>query len=90
MKITTTVHNMLLKRHEVTAVLESPSNPGFTQAQTQLAQALKVAEEVIVVRAVRSHFGSSSFVVEAFAYDSLEDKQRIEPKPKVATKKGAA
>jgi len=90
MNLQTNVRNELLKRREVRALLEAQSNPGFAQAQTALAQTMKVQEEVIALKNVRSQFGSKTFIVEACVYDSLEDKQRIEPKVKVAAKKGVA
>lgn len=88
MNIVTQTKNKLLKRDEITASLVEQSNPGFAKARTLLAEALKVAEERIALRAVRSHFGSNEFTIEAYVYDSVADKERIEPKPKAPKKKG--
>ncbi len=75
--------NKLLKRQEVEVTFENQSNPGFDDARKRLAEEFKVPEENIAVRAVRGNFGRNVFLVEAFIYDSKEDKERIEPKPKV-------
>ena len=82
MDITQKIRNELLKRHEVSALFEAESNPGFAQTQTVLAQILNVDETMIALKALRSNFGSKSFTVEAHIYDSLEHKQRFEPKLK--------
>ncbi len=87
MKVIKKVKNKLLKRDEITAILVEQGNPGLNKARLLLADELKVAEELISLKAVRSKFGSNEFTIEAFVYDSVEDKQSIEPKPKTAPKK---
>lgn len=87
MKIVKKFRNNLLKRDEVSSILLEQSNPGFNKARSLLASELKVTEDLIALKAVRSKFGSSEFTIEAFVYDSASDKQRVEPQPKAAPKK---
>lgn len=86
MNVTQTKNNKLLKRKEIIAVLDAPSNPGFATAKTTLAEKMKVGEDVIAIKAVRSSFGRGSFVIEAFVYDDVTEKDRIELKPKAPKK----
>ena len=90
MKSIKKMNNKLLKRDEITAILVEQGNPGLNKARSLLATELKVVEELISLKAVRSKFGSNEFTIEAFVYDSIEDKQRIEPQPKAAQKKEAS
>ena len=83
MKIERDFKNDLLKRRELEVLMDADSNPGFEGAKSMLAGELKVSEDVIVVRGVKGHFGSNEFLVDAFIYDSVEDKEKTEPKPKV-------
>jgi len=89
MKVVEKVRNNLLKRNEIIAILVEQSNPGLDKARSLLASEFKVAEELIALKAVHSKFGSNEFTIEAFVYDSIEDKQRIEPQPKAVPKKEA-
>ena len=73
--------NELLKRNEVEFMLSSTSNPGFEGAKNFLVENGHSVES-IVVKAVRSNFGKGEFFVEAFVYDSKENKELVEPKPK--------
>ena len=87
MKVIKKVNNKLLKRDEITAILVKQGNPGLNKARSLLATELKVAEDLISLKSVRSKFGSNEFTIEAFVYDSVENKQRIEPQPKATPKK---
>ncbi len=82
--------NDLLKRREVNIILDSDSNPGFENARKAIADKFKVDESVVIVRAVRSQFGRSNFLVNSVIYDSVSDKDKIEPKKKEKTKGAAA
>lgn len=78
--------NDLLKRREVKMVVEAESNPGFADAMKVIAEKFKSVEDVIKVNNVKSKFGRNTFLVDSFIYDSLEDRERIEPKPKKKAK----
>jgi len=75
-------YNALLKRTEIVAAMDSQENPGFEKARADIAKECKADEEAIVIKAVRSHFGRHSFAIEADIYDSVEQKNKIEQKPK--------
>ncbi len=78
--------NDLLKRREVKVVITSKSNPGFTTASKLVSDEFKVKEDVLAVKNVKSKFGRDTFLIDAFIYHSANDKERIEPKPKVKAK----
>lgn len=88
MEIVKETKNDLLKRKEILFKLDSDSNPGFETARKTLADKMKVEDDKIAIKFVKNNFGTHSFIVEAFVYNSKEDKERIEPK--VKPKKGAA
>lgn len=87
MRLVEDVRNELLKRREIKAVVNSDGNPGFLQIGKMVAENLKASEENIVVRNVLSKFGRDSFLIDAFIYDSEEQRNSIEPKVKVKEKK---
>ncbi len=86
MKLIKKFRNNLLKRNEITAHLVEQSNPGFNKAHSLLATELKVAEDLIALKAVRSKFGSNEFTIDAFVYDSAADKLKVEPQQKTPKK----
>ncbi len=91
MNILKQTNNPILKRKEIEATMESSSNPGFQKVTQLLAEELKAPAETIVLRAVRGNFGTNQFLIEAFIYENVQDKERIEPKKKVKKKvEGAA
>ncbi|MEK6850500.1 MAG: hypothetical protein AABX85_02915 [Nanoarchaeota archaeon] len=83
MKVITDFRNDLLKRREVKVIVESQSNLGFQNSLSTTAQQFKAKEEVIVVKAVKSKFGRNTFLIEAYIYDSVKDKDSIEPRKKI-------
>lgn len=76
------IKNSLLKRREIKIIIESPSNPGFQYSSKMIAEKYKAPEENVVVKAVKSKFGRNTFLIDAFIYDSVKDKNFIEPKKK--------
>ncbi len=83
MKIINESVNNLLKRREIVAVFQNHGNPGFALASKKLSEKINASEEQIVVKSVKGHFGNNEFKIEAFAYDSVGDKEIVEPKKKV-------
>lgn len=79
--------NDLLKRREVSAVLNFETNPGFEKVRNFIIEEFKVKEDEIVVNNVLSKYGSDSFSVEFYIYDSVEDKNKIRHKKDVKEKK---
>lgn len=82
MKIMKDFRNNLLKRREVSFVLEADSNLGFANAKKAVVDELKVSEENVVIKFIKNNFGSREFVIEAFVYDSKTQKELIEPRKK--------
>lgn len=75
-------NNKLLKRKEVIVKEKYDSNPGFAKATQDIATKFKAQEEAIAIKKINSKFGTNNFEIEAFIYNTVEDKAKIEPKPK--------
>ena len=88
MKIINDNKNKLMKRREVSFLVHEDKNPGFAIAG-KVAEHFKSTPELVVVKNVKSGFGKSEFLVDAFIYDSVEAKA-IEPKPKTKKVAGGA
>jgi len=82
------LRNELLKRREVKLIVKENKNPGFANALKIIAEQFNAKEENIAVKEVKSKFGRDTFLIDAFIYDSIEDKNRIEPKKKTKVKSG--
>ena len=89
MKLLNEFTNELLKRKEITAITESETNPGFEIVRKKISSHFGADENLIVVNNIKGRFGSHTFFIEAFIYNSLEDRERIEAKKK-SNKKEAA
>jgi len=76
------LNNKLLNRREVKIIVNSSSNPGFANATKIIAEQCKAKEELICVKEVKSKFGRDTFLIDAMIYNSLDDKDKIERKPK--------
>jgi ribosomal protein S24E len=83
MNIISDSKNEHLKRREVRIEVEAEKTPSLTEMQTQVAEKLKAASELVVIKSIRSNFGKKQFQVDAFVYSSAEDKTKFEPKIKV-------
>ena len=79
--------NNLLKRREINAIIKSEKNPGYDNVRKNIAEHFKAGEELIVLNNVRGKFGSRDFFIDSFIYDSVEDKEKIEPKIKIKKEK---
>jgi len=82
MKINKEFQNTLLKRKEIEFVLEENGNPGFEKVIKLVADKYKVKADTIAIKFIKGRFGRNEFYVEAFIYDSANDKLSIEPKIK--------
>ena len=82
--------NELLNRREIKTILEFKKNPGYEQAKKVLAEQLNVDENLIAIRELKSKFGRNTFLIDSFIYDSLEHKERFEPKKKKKKVEGGA
>ena len=88
MNVLTDKKNILLKRREVKLVIESDSNPGFEKSTELVANHFKSNAENVALKNVKSKFGRNTFLIDAYIYDTKEDKMNTEPKPK--EKKGGS
>lgn len=77
-----------MKRREVSFLVHETKNPGFA-ISAKVAEHFKADAGLVVVKNIKSGFGKSEFLVDAFIYDTLEAKA-IEPKPKVKKVAGGA
>jgi ribosomal protein S24E len=88
MKIIEKKENPLLSRTELLAEITfEKATPSNEEIKKQIASELKTDENLVVVKNIDTHFGSMNATVIAFVYNSKEDIEKIEPKPK--EKKGA-
>ena len=87
MKINRDFSNKLLKRRELEVVIESVSSPRHDEVMGEIVKKFEANEDVVVIKGIKSHFGSSEFVCNVFVYDSVEGKETIEPKKKGNKKK---
>lgn len=88
MKIIEDKQNLLLKRREVKVIVEADKNPTMQEAGKLILEHFKTIEENIAIKQIKGKFGRKTFLIAANVYNSKEDKEKIEPKPK--TKKGQA
>lgn len=79
--------NDLLHRKEVKVIVEAENNPGFANAAKMIADKYKSSDENVSVKSVNSKFGRNTFLIDAYIYDSAQDRERIEPKKKVKESK---
>jgi ribosomal protein S24E len=90
MNIIKDTKNDLLKRREVKLVMNADKNPGLAAAAKVIAEQLKVPEDTIVVKTLKSKFGRDTFLIDSCIYNSKEDKERIEFKKREKKTEGAA
>ena len=76
MNIKKQIRNDMFKRQEVSLVLEADKNPGFDECRKLISEKFSKPEENVDVYSIRGSFGSSSFIVSAYVYDSLQDLQK--------------
>jgi ribosomal protein S24E len=90
MKVLRDFRNDLLKRREIKLVVNAGKNPGFAEAAKMFSEKFKVDDATIVVKELKSKFGRDTFLIDAMIYDSVKDKESVEPKKKVKKKEGEA
>ncbi|MFA5259501.1 MAG: hypothetical protein WC402_05500 [Candidatus Pacearchaeota archaeon] len=70
------IRNDMFKRDEVSLVLEAEKNPSFNECRKLISEKFSKPEENLDVYGVKGSFGSKSFVIKAYVYDSKEDLQK--------------
>jgi len=80
----------LLKREEVSFLINSESALSTIAAAENVAQHFKVSHENVAVKHIGNKYGTHDFLVNAYIYDSIEGKNKIEPKAKAKKTGGAS
>ena len=83
MEILEDKNNFLTNRRELNFLLESDKTPSYSESLVILEKEFKINPENSVIKAVKGKFGRSKFFISAFVYNSKEDKEKFEPKPKL-------
>lgn len=79
-KITQEKQNPLFKRKEIEGELEAVSTPSKADVLKLVAEQTKSKEETIVIKNILSSFGSQTFKIKIFIYDSKESLEASEGK----------
>ena len=82
MQVKEDIRNGLFNRQEVRVELKSDKNPGFGDVRKKLSEKFSKSEENIDVYNIKGSFGSSTFVIDAYIYDSKEDFEKAIQKTK--------
>ncbi len=82
MQIIENIRNELLKRNEITALVESEKNPGFDEMEKRVSEQVGKSGENIEVFNIKGSFGSKEFKISANVYDSKEDLEKNKMKTK--------
>jgi ribosomal protein S24E len=77
MEQTKNIKNALMKRHEVSYIVEESKNPNFPEMKQKISAEMKKPEENIDVYSIQGKFGRETFLVKAYVYDSKEDFDAI-------------
>jgi len=77
MEIIKNFENKLLRRKQVIAKTEvSDKTISRKETKAQLAKLLKVKEDSIIIKEIKSHFGSKEVIIEANVYANNEELQK--------------
>jgi len=71
------IKNSLMKRHEVSYIVDAEKNPNFPEMAKLISSEMKKPEENINVYAIQGKFGRNTFLVKAYVYDSKKDYDEI-------------
>ena len=77
MELINEFRNNLLKRTELRVEIRAESNPGFENARKIISEKFNSSDDRTVINNVLSKFGSKDFLIDAFIYDSVEDRKKI-------------
>jgi ribosomal protein S24E len=89
MEIQKNIRNDLMKRQEVSFIVDSSKNPGFADMTKQVATELKKPENCIEVYNVKGKFGRDTFLIKANVYDSPEILVKMKEMAKTKKQKDA-
>lgn len=74
--------NPLFNRKEIEASIEAEVIPNKQEVKKLISEKFSVPPEAIKLKGIHGKFGSKTFRVGANVYNSVEDKEKIEPKLK--------
>ena len=86
-KILDEKENPLFKRKEIMIIIEHNSNPTIEEARKLVSEKFSASAEAIAIKSVKGKFGRKTFKIEANIYNSAEDRDKTEPKPKAKKEK---
>jgi ribosomal protein S24E len=90
MEILQNVENKLLGRREILAIMSNEKGtPKRVDIRKELAKALKVKEDLIMVNKVTHQYGSSNIEIKAKAYEN-EKSLKINARPHMIKRNSAA
>lgn len=90
MEVIKDFNNKLLKRRELLVNMKVDKTPSMIEAQDAISAGQKAEKDLVVIKSIRNRFGTREFEVEAFVYSNVEQKTKVERKPKVKKAAGAA
>ena len=75
--------NPFLEREELILEIKSDSTPTSDEVKNEIGK----NAELIVIKKINTNFGKQTFITEAFVYDNIEAKEKIETIPQKVRKK---
>ena len=82
LKIIDKKDNPLFNRKEIEASISAEVTPDKQAVRKLISEKLSAIPEAIKLKGIHGKFGSKNFTIRANVYDSIEDKEKIEPKSK--------
>lgn len=86
LKILKEKENLLFKRKEIQAVINSEITPSYANMAKLISEKFSIPEENIKIKKIKGKFGSSDFNIEMNIYASEKDKDDTEMKSKKESK----
>lgn len=71
------IRNGLLKRQEVSLIVERDKNPSFDEMKKIISEESSNPEENIDVYNINGKFGRGTFLIKAYIYDFKEELEKI-------------
>jgi ribosomal protein S24E len=72
MQITKETKNELLKRKEISFLIESDKNPSFAEMKKLISEKFSKDEDCVEVYNINGKFGRNTFLVKTLVYDSKD------------------
>tara|TARA_Y100000310_G_C20609258_1_gene777158 strand:- start:519 stop:941 length:423 start_codon:yes stop_codon:yes gene_type:complete len=72
--------NFLTNRKEIKIIVEAEKNPTYEEASKIITEEFKADSELVIVKKIKGKFGTNTFLISCFIYNSKEDKENFEKK----------